>query len=196
MPETEPENEMEDDGEGGDDSYANAYLNDDVEESDDAELAEMLAKVQSIQQVEGRLQIETSAPAVGIEVKSSPMDASKASPRVSIPTSTEVRKSQSLVNSPSSSAGIYKSQDGITTISRSVLSARNVGTGTLLGVKKSAIYEDKLLQCVTTPKAIKKLQQKAVASPPGRKYLTLVFLRIRTLIFWCLCLATIGVCGE
>ncbi|KAG1691297.1 hypothetical protein DVH05_027160 [Phytophthora capsici] len=167
MHETEPEDEMEDDSEGGDDSYANAYLNDDVEESDDVELAEMLAKVQSIQQVEGRLPTETSTPAVTIEAKGNPVGAAKASPRVSIPSSSEVRKSQSLVNSPSSLAGIYKSQDGITTISRSVLSARNTGTGTLLGVKKSAIYEDKLLQCVTTPKAIKKLQQKAVASPPA-----------------------------
>ncbi|KAE9027532.1 hypothetical protein PR001_g11939 [Phytophthora rubi] len=51
MGETHLDNEMENDGEDGDDSYANAYLDDDdAQESDDAELAEMLAKVQSIQQ--------------------------------------------------------------------------------------------------------------------------------------------------
>uniref|UniRef100_H3HDZ6 Uncharacterized protein n=1 Tax=Phytophthora ramorum TaxID=164328 RepID=H3HDZ6_PHYRM len=122
---------METDGDDGDDSYANAYLDvDDAEESDDAELAEMLAKVQSIQQVEGRLQL-TEAPAT------------------------------------TSSSGGYKSQDGITTISRSALNARNAGAGTLLGIKKAAIYEEKLLQAVKTTSTIEKLRQKAVATPPA-----------------------------
>ncbi|KUF87905.1 hypothetical protein AM588_10005235 [Phytophthora nicotianae] len=123
---------MENDGEDGDDSYANAYLNDDdVDESEDAELAEMLAKVQSIQQVEGRLQ----------------------------PTETLT-----------SSTGVYKSQDGITTISRSALSARTAGASVLTGVKKSAIYEEKLLKAATATKTIEKLRHKVVATSPSKDH--------------------------
>ncbi|KAG7385615.1 hypothetical protein PHYPSEUDO_001267 [Phytophthora pseudosyringae] len=160
MGETELDNDMENDGDDGDDSYANAYLHDgDAEESDDAELAEMLAKVQSIQQVEGRLQpLETSVPAAVADAKRSPAN--------------EVSARQALVKSPSaatttSSAKFYKSQDGITTISRSALSARTGGAGTLIGIKKAAIYEEKLLQAVTTAKTIEKLRHKAVAAPPA-----------------------------
>jgi hypothetical protein len=177
MGETEP-SAMENDGDDGDDSYANAYL-DDAEESDDAELAEMLAKVQSIQQVEGRLQpTEQPAPAEVTDVKGSQAGASaetlaRLSPSVSTP--AESRKSQSLVKSPSatSSAGAYRSQDGITTIPRSALSARAAGAGALLGIKKAAIYEEKLLQAVTTSQAIEKLRQKAVAAPLGKVLSTL-----------------------
>ncbi|POM68596.1 Hypothetical protein PHPALM_15228 [Phytophthora palmivora] len=180
------DNAMVSEGEDGDDSYANAYVNDDdVEESDDAELAEMLAKVQSIQQVEGRLQpIETPSPATTSllsDAKSSPGNAAlkvsaTLSPRVAI--LADSRKAQSLVKSPSpatvsSSTGIYKSQDGITTISRGALSTRTAGTGSLLGVKKTAIYEEKLLQAVTTTKTIEKLRLKTkrieTLSAPSKK---------------------------
>ncbi|POM73648.1 Hypothetical protein PHPALM_9485 [Phytophthora palmivora] len=171
------DNAMVSEREDGDDSYANAYMNDDdVEESDDAELAEMLAKVQSIQQVEGCLQpIETPSPVTTSDAKSSPGNAvlkvsATLSPRMAI--LADSRKAQSLVKFPSaatisSSTGIYKSQDGITTISRGALSTRTAGTGSLLGVKKTAIYEEKLLQAVTTTKTIEKLRLKTVASPPA-----------------------------
>lgn len=179
MGETEHLNdEMENDSEDTDGSYANAYLDDDdAQESDDEELAEMLAKVQSIQQVEGRLQpSESSIPSLATDVKGSPADAA---PKVSAwlsprgTTLTDSKKSQSRVKSPSaatttSSAGVYKSQDGITTISRSALSSRTAGAGSLLGVKKAAIYEEKLLRAVTTSKTIEKLRQKVVAVPSGK----------------------------
>ncbi|KAH7460313.1 hypothetical protein KRP22_008433 [Phytophthora ramorum] len=173
MGETEPDNEMETDGDDGDDSYANAYLDvDDAEESDDAELAEMLAKVQSIQQVEGRLQLtEARAPTATTDTIDRQVDKAPItlSPRGSI--LTDARKLQPLLKSPSaattSSSGGYKSQDGITTISRSALNARNAGAGTLLGIKKAAIYEEKLLQAVKTTSTIEKLRQKAVATPPA-----------------------------
>ncbi|KAG6615779.1 uncharacterized protein IUM83_12040 [Phytophthora cinnamomi] len=86
MGETHLDNEMENDGEDGDDSYANAYLDDDdVQESDDAELAEMLAKVQSIQQVEGRLQLaEASAPAVVADVKDAQEDEAAAKVKTAV----------------------------------------------------------------------------------------------------------------
>ncbi|KAG3199167.1 hypothetical protein PC128_g5493 [Phytophthora cactorum] len=169
---------MENDCEDGDDSYANAYLNDDdVDESEDAELAEMLAKVHSIQQIEGRLQpTETSGPATTTDSKPNQANAAakmsaRLSPRVT--TLTDSRNSQLLVKSPSATTttscpGAYKSQDGITTISRSALSARTVGTGALTGVKKSAIYEEKLLKAATTTKIIEKLRQKVVATSPSK----------------------------
>ncbi|OWY94352.1 hypothetical protein PHMEG_00035942, partial [Phytophthora megakarya] len=122
----------------------------------------MLAKVQSIQQIEGRLQ-PTSIETLNTDAKGSPGNAE-------LKTIDTGRKSQSLVQSPSSatmtsSAGVYKSQDGITTISRGVLSARTVGAGTLLGVKKCSIYEEKLLQAVATTKTMEKLRQKTIAVP-------------------------------
>ncbi|KAG4062800.1 hypothetical protein PC123_g2382 [Phytophthora cactorum] len=169
---------MENDCEDGDDSYVNAYLNDDdVDESEDAELAEMLAKVHSIQQIEGRLQpTETSGPATTTDSKPNQANAAakmsaRLSPRVT--TLTDSRNSQLLVKSPSATTttscpGAYKSQDGITTISRSALSARTVGTGALTGVKKSAIYEEKLLKAATTTKIIEKLRQKVVATSPSK----------------------------
>ncbi|ETN01215.1 hypothetical protein PPTG_17625 [Phytophthora nicotianae INRA-310] len=90
---------MENDGEDGDDSYANAYLNDDdVDESEDAELAEMLAKVQSIQQVEGRLQpTETSVPATATDSKTNQAKepakvSARLSPRKRIETLSEPSK--------------------------------------------------------------------------------------------------------
>ncbi|GMF10676.1 unnamed protein product [Phytophthora lilii] len=173
MGETEFDNEMESDGEDGDASYANIYADDDeAQESDDAELAEMLAKVQSIQLVEGRLQpAEPPAPLVthvkGSQVEGQAKVSARLSPRVTALGDT--RKSQPLIKSPSttSSAGIYKSQDGITTISRSALNARSTGAGTLLGIKKASIYEEKLLQAVKTTSTIEKLRQKTVAAPPG-----------------------------
>ncbi|EGZ29485.1 hypothetical protein PHYSODRAFT_323000 [Phytophthora sojae] len=176
MGETRLDNEMEIDGEDGDDSYANAYLDDDdVQESDDAELAEMLAKVQSIQQVEGRLQLaEPAAATVTTDVKGGQGDEAKASARMSprVTTVVDARKSQSLVKSPSAASstscvGVYKSQDGITTIPRSALNARNAGAGALLGIKKAAVYEEKLLQAVKTTNTIERLRQKAVAAAPG-----------------------------
>ncbi|KAE9003559.1 hypothetical protein PF005_g14853 [Phytophthora fragariae] len=174
MGETHLDNEMENDGEDGDDSYANAYLDDDdAQESDDAELAEMLAKVQSIQQVEGRLQLAENP--VGTDVKGgqgeeAPKFSSTLPPRVT--TVGDARKSQPLVKSPSaasskSTVGVYKSQDGITTIPRSALNARNAGAGALLGIKKTAVYEEKLLQAVKTTNTIKMLRQKAVAAAPA-----------------------------
>ncbi|KAF4030396.1 hypothetical protein GN244_ATG17816 [Phytophthora infestans] len=163
---------MEDDCDGTDDSYANAYLNDDdVDESEDAELAEMLAKVHSIQQVEGRS--ETPESAIATEAKTSQAKATITSailsPRVT--TLTGQRSSQLLAESSStlrlnSTAGVYKSQDGITTIARSVLSARTSGTSALTGVKKSAIYEEKLLKAATASKTIERLRLKVVATSP------------------------------
>ncbi|KAG2842415.1 hypothetical protein PC111_g2750 [Phytophthora cactorum] len=143
---------MENDCEDGDDSYANAYLNDDdVDESEDAELAEMLAKVHSIQQIEGRLQpTETSGPATTTDSKPNQANAAakmsaRLSPRVT--TLTDSRNSQLLVKSPSAT----------TTTSC---------PGALTGVKKSAIYEEKLLKAATTTKIIEKLRQKVVATSP------------------------------
>ncbi|ETL81713.1 hypothetical protein F442_18621 [Phytophthora nicotianae P10297] len=165
---------MENDGEDGDDSYANVYLNDDdVDESEDAELAEMLAKVQSIQQVEGRLQpTETSVPATATDSKTNQAkEPAKVSARLSPRVTTLTDSKNSLVKSPSatsltSSTGVYKSQDGITTISRSALSARTAGASVLTGVKKSAIYEEKLLKAATATKTIEKLRHKVVATSP------------------------------
>ncbi|GMF36577.1 unnamed protein product [Phytophthora fragariaefolia] len=178
MGEPHLDNEMGNDGEDEDDSYANAYLDDDALESDDAELAEMLAKVQSIQQVEGRLQLnEAPVPAVVPDEKSGKVgeDASKVSTGQSstVITPEDTKKSQSLTKSPSavtstSCVGAYKSQDGITTITRSAVSARNTGAGAMLGIKKTIIYEEKLLQAVKTTNAIERLKQKVVAAAPGR----------------------------
>lgn len=178
MSETEQlDNDMENDGDE-DDSYANAYLDDDdVQESDDAELAEMLAKVQSIQQVEGLLKPAEPSPPPATETLSlnpSPPQVAtapvKPSPRVS--TASESRKSQALPRSPlaaaaSSSKLVYESQDGIKTISRSALSTKTAAAGTLLGMKKSAVYEEKLLQAVKTTKVLERLKQKTVAAAPA-----------------------------
>ncbi|RLN63184.1 hypothetical protein BBJ28_00009735 [Nothophytophthora sp. Chile5] len=163
MSETEPtqlDNEEENEEDEGDDSYANAYLDDDMQESDDPELAEMFAKVQSIQQIEGRLQSSVgqqsasgaAREALGVNVVQAKAATAKA-PGKPTPTRNSLTsvKSSSLSRSPSaattnSSAGGHRSKDGITTISRSALSAKLSSTEALLGIKKPMIYEDRLLQ--------------------------------------------------
>ncbi|RLN96230.1 hypothetical protein BBJ28_00009121 [Nothophytophthora sp. Chile5] len=163
MSETEPtqlDDEEENDEDEGDDSYANAYLDDDVQESDDPELAEMFAKVQSIQQIEGRLQSSVgqqsasgaTREALGVNVVQAEAAAAKA-PGKSTPTRNSLAsvKSRSLSRSPSAtttngSAGGHRSKDGITTIPRSALSAKLSSSEALLGIKKPVIYEDRLLQ--------------------------------------------------
>ncbi|KAG7396420.1 hypothetical protein PHYBOEH_002288 [Phytophthora boehmeriae] len=171
MGETEPghpNNEMENDGDEEDDSYAKAYMDDDdAQESDDEELAEMLAKVQSIQQVEGRLQLSESG---DVKCNHAANILENPSPRGATP--RDLKKSEALPRSPlaaaaSSSAIVYRSQDGIKTVLRNPLSSKTTAAGTLLGIKKSAVYEEKLLQAAISTNSLERLKQRTVAAAPA-----------------------------
>lgn len=141
-----------------DDAYANAYLDDDDGiENDSEELAEMFAKVQTMQQAEGIfIQPVPNPPPPSIQVTAT--GATSRSPSFSS------RSSSQKSRSPSST-----SKDGIKTISRRTGGTNNVSVNVaaLLGVKKPAIYESKLIQSVKSTDALERMKQQAVAAPPG-----------------------------
>lgn len=168
-----------------DDSYANAYfIDDDADRSDDAELADVLAKVQSIQLIEKHLQTsENSVPAIKTELVVDPANTEEKSSTRPASRVSNFKRLQTL--SPTSSAttvsNVTKSQDGITTVSRNAQSAK------LKPVKKSAIYEEKLLRAATTMKLIEKLRKEVVASSPAT-------IRVRVDTFSTLMLLLHGIC--
>lgn len=175
-------------GDDEDDSYANAYLNDDENEDDDDEneddddLAAMFAKVKTIQQTEGiqpSMSTTTNVPTV-------PSQASAKAPPtldVQIIQATAVQKTSTPTSarrskSPSSAGAGIVSGDGIKTISRRTLGSSSstgaTGKGpvvridALLNVKKPAIYEDKLLQSVKSSDLLEKLKMKTAQAAPGK----------------------------
>lgn len=176
-----------------DDSYANAYLDDDTGgDEDDDELAEMLAKVKTIQQAEGLTPSANVAPALAATPQdSSSKDTRGKSPRLDVPiiqaatrisigvpghseghSNGSTPKTLTSRSKSPSAATVTKSGDGIKTISRRPLgSGAGVGPAmrvdALLNVKKPAIYTDKLLQAATSTELLEKLKIQAIVVAPG-----------------------------
>ncbi|CEG42873.1 uncharacterized protein PHALS_13110 [Plasmopara halstedii] len=166
--------ETEDAVEGEDDNYTNSYLiDDDADESYDAELAEMLATVESIQLVDDHLQTTatstpaTSSKSIGNQLNTQSNQCTRLAHEL---TEAECRNSQILVKSPAATVPLVsasRSQDGIKTITRRALSTRSSGSSNLGAVKTAAIYEEKLLQAAMTTKTIEKLRKKVLATSPA-----------------------------
>lgn len=185
--------EEEEDDEQDDDNYANVYLDDDDnDDDDDDELAEMFAKVKTIQQAEGLTPASRTAqePPPAGSTNDTSKDKYDKSPRLDVRTIQTTPRSSSVGGAPGkrskastptasgshsrspSSATVTRSEDGIKTISRRPLgSAVGVGPAVridaLLNGKKPVIYSDKLLQSVKSTDLIEKLKTKAVVAAPG-----------------------------
>lgn len=147
--------------ENDDDAYANAYLDDDDGiENDSEELAEMFAKVQTMQQAEGMFIQPVQSPAT-IQVPTA-----ATANRDTGGSASSLNSRASLKSRSPSSA----SKDGIKTISRrtnGASNANNTNVAALLGIKKPVIYENKLIQSVKSTDALERMKQQAVASAPG-----------------------------
>ncbi|TYZ63082.1 hypothetical protein PybrP1_011770 [[Pythium] brassicae (nom. inval.)] len=181
---------------GDDDSYANAYLDDDDgddDDDDDDELTQMLAKVKTIQQAEGLTPSANGALAFAATPKDdSSKDKSDKFSRLDVTViqatarnSVGATGSRSKGSTPTSHSGspspatVTKSGDGIKTISRYPLgSAVGAGPaariGTLLNVKKPAIYTDKLLQAANSTDLLEKLKSKAYIEKQTRRSCSLL----------------------
>uniref|UniRef100_K3WHL2 Uncharacterized protein n=1 Tax=Globisporangium ultimum (strain ATCC 200006 / CBS 805.95 / DAOM BR144) TaxID=431595 RepID=K3WHL2_GLOUD len=175
------------DEDGEDDSYANAYLNDnDDDDDDDDDLAEMFAKVKTIQQAEGiqpnseqrkpnqdESKPTDTTPTLDVKLIQAPRTSTaRGDARSNGSTPTSGRKISRSPSSAGCGARATISGDGIKTISRRTLgsagtsSAGGVRIDALLNVKKPAIYEDKLLQTAKSSDMLEKLKMKTVMAAP------------------------------
>lgn len=185
-----PRQEEEDAG----DNYAAAYLEDDQADDDD-DLAEMFAKVQSIQETEGRrptLAIDSShtAPAQTnvtrdsvcshnqiISEGSAPhqaapsLNATATATNAQVPSRSGTPKSLSRSSSSASMASRSgkgdRSADGIKTISRHSTRSGPLPKDALLGTRKPQIFDEKIVQLAMTTDTLERLKQKAVTAAPG-----------------------------
>lgn len=187
-------------GDDADDNYAAAYLDDD--QADDGDLAEMFAKVQSIQETEGRrptvdqrgnsrgdlARVNATRDSVeNSHVTSIDAPALRQAPptlnvtAMSVTTEAPSRSGtpKSLTRSPSSfsstsrSARGERSADGIKTISRHSTRGGPLPKDALLGPRKPQIFDEKILQSAMSTDMLERLKQKAVIAPPGSRRGTL-----------------------
>jgi hypothetical protein len=147
---------------------------DDGDDDDDNELAEMFAKVQTIQQAEGihvkpmqaRQQVVGAEPYAELVV-TIPDRADAGRKSSTTPTSATSSRTASPAGSR---GGITRSADGITTISRRAITSGGAHIDVLSGVKKPALFQNRLLQTAKQqPQTLEQLKQKVVTGAPGTK---------------------------
>jgi hypothetical protein len=127
--------------------------------TDESELAEMFAKVQTIQQEQNYHSqipsaIDTSGPSLSnVEAASAPCSRTKS------PTGS----CNSLTSASSKKWRSTMKDDGIRTISRKEMQGAKMDI--LLGIKKPAIFEERLLQTYKGSDTIEEMKKKTVAAP-------------------------------
>jgi hypothetical protein len=182
-------------GDDADDNYAAAYLEDDQGDDDD-DLAEMFAKVQSIQETEGRRTtlassdssradpVQTSATRDNIynrnDIVSNGSAPHQAPPSLNVTTTTTdtqvpshlgtpkpLSRSSSSTSMASRSGKGDRSADGIKTISRHSARSGPLPKDSLLGTRKPQIFDEKILQLAMSTDTLERLKQKTVTAAPG-----------------------------
>lgn len=166
-----------------DSNYVAADLDDEQGEDDD-DLAEMFAKVQSIQEIEGRRpaaiplasnlvdavkrnnekeDVNAEHPALTVQVNDRATGRSEAKPARSASS-----QSPSATSLASRLSKTYRADDGIKTITRHSSRGNILTKDALLGPRKPQIYNEHILQNVlSTNDSLERLKKLTVATPPG-----------------------------